>query len=163
VCFIGDGINDAIALRRADASVSLRGATTMATDAAQVVLMEDDLAQLDALWALSAGFMRSLDANERTAKAFSLSAALGVLAVPLALKFWLVEIGWFAQSLTGIGIATRRLDGGGARGSTAPEAPVGGSSIGVSRGGHRQDRADSGERAPQRPRASEANAGYAAS
>ena len=72
---IGDGINDAIALRRADASVSLRGATTMATDAAQVVLMEDDLAQLDALWDLSAGFVRSLDANERTAKAFSLSSA----------------------------------------------------------------------------------------
>ncbi len=124
MCFIGDGINDAIALRRADASVSLRGATTMATDAAQVVLMEDDLAQLEALWDLSDGFVRSLDANERTAKAFSLSAALGVLAVPLALKFWLVELGWLAQSLTGIGIATRRLDGGGSGAAAAHKEPA---------------------------------------
>ena len=110
VCFIGDGINDAIALRQADASVSLRGATTMATDAAQVVLMDHGLGQLDRLWDLAQGFTRSLEVNERSAKAFSLTAALGVVAVPLRFKFWLVEIGWFAQSLTGIGIATRRLD-----------------------------------------------------
>lgn len=46
VCFIGDGINDAIALKKADVSVSLRGATTAATDTAQVVLMDADLSQL---------------------------------------------------------------------------------------------------------------------
>ncbi|MCW5849168.1 MAG: heavy metal translocating P-type ATPase [Anaerolineae bacterium] len=36
VCFVGDGINDAIALKTAHVSVSLRGATTVAMDAAQV-------------------------------------------------------------------------------------------------------------------------------
>jgi cation transport ATPase len=87
----------------------------MATDAAQVVLMDDDLGQLDALWQLAAGLTRSFEANERVAKAFSLGAAAGVLAVPLALKFWLVELGWFAQSLPGIRLATRQLDGGAAR------------------------------------------------
>ena len=40
VCFVGDGINDAIALKQADLSVSLRGASTAATDTAQVVLMD---------------------------------------------------------------------------------------------------------------------------
>lgn len=46
VCFVGDGINDAIALSKAHVSVSLRGATTIATDTAQVVLMSQDLSHL---------------------------------------------------------------------------------------------------------------------
>lgn len=65
VCFIGDGINDAIALRQAEVSISLRGATTVATDAAQIVLMDDDLTQLRVLWELAQGFERSLAANAR--------------------------------------------------------------------------------------------------
>lgn len=46
VCFVGDGINDAIALSKAPVSISLRGATTIATDTAQIVLMGQDLRQL---------------------------------------------------------------------------------------------------------------------
>lgn len=46
VCFVGDGINDAIALKRADVSISLRGASTVAIDTAQVVLMDGSLSQL---------------------------------------------------------------------------------------------------------------------
>lgn len=46
VCFVGDGINDAVALKKANVSVSLRGATTVAQDAAQVVLMDGDLMQI---------------------------------------------------------------------------------------------------------------------
>ncbi|CAK0765316.1 conserved membrane hypothetical protein [Gammaproteobacteria bacterium] len=100
VCFIGDGINDAIALRQADASVSLRGATTVATDAAQVVLMDDHLSQLPLLWALAQGMQRNLDGNTRIATRFSLLAAGGVLLLPF--KFWIVELGWFSQSINGI-------------------------------------------------------------
>ena len=40
VCFVGDGINDAIALKKANVSVSLRGATSIATDTAHVVFLE---------------------------------------------------------------------------------------------------------------------------
>ncbi len=46
VCYVGDGINDAIALQTAQVSVSLSGASTVATDAAQVILLDESLAQL---------------------------------------------------------------------------------------------------------------------
>ena len=46
VCFIGDGINDAVALKKADVSISLQGASTIATDVAQVILMRKNLDQL---------------------------------------------------------------------------------------------------------------------
>ncbi len=46
ICFVGDGINDSIALKKANVSVSLRGATTIATDSAQIVLMDGTLNQL---------------------------------------------------------------------------------------------------------------------
>jgi Cu2+-exporting ATPase len=43
VCFVGDGINDAIALKKAHVSVSVRGATTVAVDTAQIVLLQPKL------------------------------------------------------------------------------------------------------------------------
>ena len=52
VCFVGDGINDSIALKRSNISVSLRGATTVATDAAQIVLMQESLEKLPYLFTL---------------------------------------------------------------------------------------------------------------
>ncbi len=53
VCFIGDGINDAIALKQADISISLKGASTIAVDVAQVVLMSQNLAQLPQLFEIA--------------------------------------------------------------------------------------------------------------
>lgn len=49
VCFVGDGINDSIALKKADISISLHGAATVATDTAQVVLMDGNLMQIVSL------------------------------------------------------------------------------------------------------------------
>lgn len=63
VCFVGDGINDAIALKKANVSVSLRGATTVATDVAQVVLMQESLQKLPYLFELSEDMERSLKAG----------------------------------------------------------------------------------------------------
>jgi Cu2+-exporting ATPase len=50
VCFIGDGINDSIALKRSNVSISMSGATTIATDTAQIVLMDGSLKQLITLF-----------------------------------------------------------------------------------------------------------------
>ena len=46
VCFVGDGINDSIALKKADVSISLRGASSIATDTAQIVFLEGGLSKL---------------------------------------------------------------------------------------------------------------------
>ncbi|WP_051957831.1 heavy metal translocating P-type ATPase [Desulfobacter vibrioformis] len=53
VCFIGDGVNDAIAMQQADLSISLRGATTLATDVADIILTDPDLTHLCELLKLS--------------------------------------------------------------------------------------------------------------
>ncbi len=59
VCFVGDGINDSIALKKADVSISLRGASSLATDAAQVVFLEGGLARICELRKIA----RDLDRN----------------------------------------------------------------------------------------------------
>lgn len=59
VCFIGDGINDAVALKVADCSISLRGATTAATDTAQIILLGGDLRALPSLFTLSDDYRRN--------------------------------------------------------------------------------------------------------
>ena len=46
VCFVGDGINDSIALKKANVSISLRGASSIATDTAHIVFLEEGLAKL---------------------------------------------------------------------------------------------------------------------
>lgn len=60
ICFVGDGINDSIALRKADVSVSMRGASTVATDSAQIVLMDQSLRKLPDLFDLSYSFQDNL-------------------------------------------------------------------------------------------------------
>jgi P-type E1-E2 ATPase len=61
VCFIGDGINDSIALKKADVSISLRGASSVATDTAQVVFMEDSLVKLLQLQDISRDLQRNIN------------------------------------------------------------------------------------------------------
>ncbi|MEM6406199.1 MAG: heavy metal translocating P-type ATPase [Pseudomonadota bacterium] len=63
VCFIGDGINDSIALKQANLSISLSGATTVAMDAAQIVFMDGSLKQLDRLFDISHDFDRNMQTS----------------------------------------------------------------------------------------------------
>jgi Cu2+-exporting ATPase len=82
VCFVGDGINDALAMQQADVSVSLSGATTVATNVAQVVLMNGRLEQMCDLFDLSA----SLEANLGRSYAIMLASTIanlgGLLLIP---------------------------------------------------------------------------------
>lgn len=78
VCFIGDGINDGIALRKAHVSISMRGATTIATDAAQIVMMDQSLNQLIPLLDLSHEFNTNMKANYVFAVAPSVIVVSGI-------------------------------------------------------------------------------------
>ncbi len=53
VCFIGDGINDTLAMQQANVSISLAGATTIATDVADIVFMDGSLVCLNDLFDIS--------------------------------------------------------------------------------------------------------------
>ena len=63
VCFVGDGINDSIALKKANVSISLRGASSAATDSAQIVLMNQDLNQLIQAFEVAQNFKRNMKLN----------------------------------------------------------------------------------------------------
>lgn len=89
VCFVGDGINDAIALKQANVSLSLRGATSAATDTAHIVLMDESLARLPRLFALVDQF----DATQRN----TLMAVLGTSALSLVGVF---VVGWGLPATT---------------------------------------------------------------
>ena len=63
VCFVGDGINDAVALKTAQVSVSLKGASTAATDTAQVILMDGTLNNLIPLFETADEFEETMRRN----------------------------------------------------------------------------------------------------
>lgn len=87
VCFVGDGVNDAVALRESHVGVSLRGATSLATDVAEIVLMSGDLRALPDLFALSGEFETTMDNN------FYASVGPGAAAIGgvFLLRFTLVD------------------------------------------------------------------------
>jgi Cu2+-exporting ATPase len=63
ICYIGDGINDGIALKQSNVSCSLSGATSIAIDTAQIILMNRDLSQLLELFDLAKNLQKNMDTN----------------------------------------------------------------------------------------------------
>ena len=107
VCFIGDGINDAIAMRQAEVSVSLRGATTVATDTAQIILMEGNLHQLLELFRLAREYNRNLKQNIRFTTGVTIVATSSILFA--GLTFMAAEISYSLALFGGLAIAMRPL------------------------------------------------------
>lgn len=63
VCFIGDGINDSIALKTAQVSISIKGASSAATDTAQIIFMDGTLNRLEQLFELEDNFEATMETN----------------------------------------------------------------------------------------------------
>lgn len=103
VCFIGDGINDTIAMRKAAVSISLSGATTAATDTAQVVLMEGNLTKLLPLLDLVQQHNQTMNRLTRNFMITSAVTAGGILFLhfPFALAYTMT----FLADVAGLGIA----------------------------------------------------------
>lgn len=105
ICFIGDGINDAVAMKKAQVAISLAGATTVATDTASIVFLDKSLQQLDALFALAKGF----DRNMKSGLAWSILPGVAGIGAVFALHMRIYgAVGLYILSL-GAGAANATL------------------------------------------------------
>jgi len=85
VCFIGDGINDSVALQSADVAISLHGAATIAQDAAEIVLMTPELSHLPYLISLAKDLDRRMYRSEVLNVASGVACVSGVLLLGMPL------------------------------------------------------------------------------
>jgi heavy metal translocating P-type ATPase len=79
VCFVGDGINDSIALKKANLSISLRGASSIATDTAQIILMDESLNELVQLFDIGKQFKINIKNGFLITVLPNMAAAGGIL------------------------------------------------------------------------------------
>ncbi len=59
ICFVGDGINDSVALKEADVSISLEGASTIAVNTANIILTKGTLKELPLLFEVMQEFKQN--------------------------------------------------------------------------------------------------------
>ena len=103
VCFVGDGINDAIAMKQANVSISLKGATSIATDMAQVVFMDGSLSHLCDI------FDSSTKLDTRLRQSLVYCAAYGIVNIVGSPVIGLTKSAMFFGLFFGIGVGHAML------------------------------------------------------